>query len=633
MKTWDSTGVSKSNIGNYIKNHFQDLYAEIEKRTIKLNAYKHIINGIDRGVSIFERIYCLKNNLDDRPMCIECNVKHVSGFASSKNCYSEYCSQDCQRHSSIQIQRGLKKKREIYGEDDPNNSKKAHQTRIDKYGSHHPKDYPAKVKATKLKKHGNENYVNVEKIRATVKNHIEENPNYYIEIQQKAKKTNIANGHDPNWNNREKFKETLSTFTDEKKNSIKEMRRKTCLDCYGHEFATQSDEVKAKTKESNLKNYGVESTLLLPKSRKSMKRSAREKAWKLFNSISHDVIPLISKEDFIDNSCQSWKTTPIKWKCKTCGYEFDHAWNQHIKCQKCFPANYRGMQNEVFEFVRSLCNGHTAVNDCKSVLKDAKQLDIYISDLGFAVEFNGCFWHNCDKCAYDSKKMPMMYHYSKSIECKDKGIHLIHIWEDEWLYSNKLCKSKLKKLLCPDKIIHIAGEKCIVEKLEDDFIKAKLLSKYSFYGNDGSSVQYCLKHNDHIVAMMTFSKTRNNKKWEWQILNYIEVNSFIVDDGFKTLLDAFANDVKPTSVCLYASFDWNSVDDYTDVLDFIKIDNPRLFWTYDRHRVKDSAIDKKKMKTALKSYDESKTFVDNMNSNGYYRTYDSGTLMFCKTFR
>jgi hypothetical protein len=86
-----------------------------------------------------------------------------------------------------------------------------------------------KVKATKLERYGDENYVNVDKIKQTMKQHSEENPNYYFNREQKTKATKIANGHDPNWNNREKFKSTLSLMSDERKAEIVDKRRYTCL--------------------------------------------------------------------------------------------------------------------------------------------------------------------------------------------------------------------------------------------------------------------------------------------------------------------------------------------------------------------------------------------------------------------
>ena len=67
--------------------------------------------------------------------------------------------------------------------------------------------------------------------------------------------------------------------------------------------------------------------------------------------------------------------------------------------------------------MRTLCVGHIVRSDCKNVLDNSRQLDIYIEDLKLAIEFNGIFWHNSDIGAHGKNPMPMMYHYNKSIEC------------------------------------------------------------------------------------------------------------------------------------------------------------------------------------------------------------------------
>lgn len=71
-----------------------------------------------------------------------------------------------------------------------------------------------------------------------------------------------------------------------------------------------------------------------------------------------------------------------------------------------------------------------------------------------------------------------------------------------------------------------------------------MLDKYTFYGpNDGSSRAYALEHNGHTIAMLTASRTRHNKQFEWQVMNYIELNSLIVGNGFDALVAALASDV------------------------------------------------------------------------------------------
>lgn len=630
----EKSKVSISNLNRYLKNHFQDLYNEIERRTIKLNQYKKIPNGKTKmqDISIFERIYCLIHNLDDRPLCKYCKIKRVAGFNKQLNTYGDYCSQTCQRKSPECIAKQLKSKEQKYGKDNITNAKKACQTRIEKYGSHHPTNFSDKVKTTKLKNYGNENFVNVEKQKQTVAKHIAENPNYYFDREQKTKQTKVANGHNPNWNNRKKFKETLSTFTNERKNEIIEKRKQTCLDTYGVEYATQSLEVQQRAKQKCLKKYGVISTLTLSYTRNLMYYTLRTKAWSIFEKNNYDVVPLITKDEFIHNLDLDLRVDLLTWQCKTCGHIFQHTWaNWARKCPKCFPQNYRGLQNEVADYVKSICDDNFIIRlDCKNVLSKYRQLDIFVKDLNIAIEFNGCFWHNSDKGAYGNEPTPMMYHYDKSTECEQLGIQLIHIFEDEWLSNKKLCKAKLRKILMPNTVKHIDGQCCSIVTDIDKNLARAFLNKYSFYGNDKSSIQYCLTFNGYLVAMMTFSKTRNNKQYDWQILNYLEINSHIVDDGFKILIQKFKNDHIDSTVCFYASRDWENVNAFNGIMDLVSIKKPRVFWTISDIRIKGHDMTKSLAKSLCISnpYDDTKSMSQNLNANNIYRIYDSGTLVF-----
>lgn len=76
------------------------------------------------------------------------------------------------------------------------------------------------------------------------------------------------------------------------------------------------------------------------------------------------------------------------------------------------------------------------------------ELDIYFPELSIAIEYNGLYWHS------ESQGKDRNYHYNKWKMCKDKGIQLITIWEDDWLDNTKqtIVKSMLThKLSMSDK--------------------------------------------------------------------------------------------------------------------------------------------------------------------------------------
>jgi hypothetical protein len=68
------------------------------------------------------------------------------------------------------------------------------------------------------------------------------------------------------------------------------------------------------------------------------------------------------------------------------------------------------------------------------------ELDIYIPALKLAIEYNGAYWHSyhpeigtCEK-QLDFKLMRSR-HQQKSLACLNKGIRLLHIYEDNVKYS------------------------------------------------------------------------------------------------------------------------------------------------------------------------------------------------------
>ena len=73
------------------------------------------------------------------------------------------------------------------------------------------------------------------------------------------------------------------------------------------------------------------------------------------------------------------------------------------------------------------------------------EIDIYIEELRVGFEYDGLYWHS------DKFKSDKDYHLSKTIQCADKGISLIHIFENEWLYNKEVVKDYIRRILGMDK--------------------------------------------------------------------------------------------------------------------------------------------------------------------------------------
>lgn len=336
------SNVSKSNFNRFLKNHYNSLHTEISKRTNKLDKFKNKIkNGKLLDISIFERLFCLEYDLDDRPKCKQCKSNYVSRFIKKTNSYSKWCSPKCQASDLECIEASKETRKLKYGNSNFNNSKKSKSTRLkNNGGTWHAKDFATKVKETKKRNHGDENYVNTDKAKLTLQKHIDENPNFWHDRLEKSKNTRIANGHEPTWNNREKFKETLNSFSTSKKARILEKRQATCFEKYGVDSVGKVKEIRSRIEKTNFEKYGSISSFVSEKARSSNRIKSKTNAWNNFKSSNNKLEIKCTFEEFID--CKEDERTKLwTWECKSCHKSFEAVWMnwRYRRCPFCDRQN------------------------------------------------------------------------------------------------------------------------------------------------------------------------------------------------------------------------------------------------------------------------------------------------------
>ena len=97
-------------------------------------------------------------------------------------------------------------------------------------------------------------------------------------------------------------------------------------------------------------------------------------------------------------------------------------------------------------FIKSIYSG-VVLENCFQVLEPNEQngwkanheLDIYMPDLKLAVEFNGDYFHDYEK--FPEVKVNDDF---KRIQCEEKGIRLLTIWEHDWIGNRK----SIEDILC-----------------------------------------------------------------------------------------------------------------------------------------------------------------------------------------
>lgn len=607
--------IASPNLNRYLKNHYPIIYKRICEYTNFLNAY------YPTKVSILARLYVIKNNINEYPMCKIC--KKPVRFISIDKGFAKWCSISCSCNDS-ETQLKLKQtKLERYGNSSYNNKEKTKLTIAKKLeeNPNYYKDITDKCKATKFKNYGNENFVNIDKCKST-KLERYGNSNYNnIDKNLQTKEERYGYKH---YNNREKFKQTISTFSVDDKNRINQKRKLTNLEKYGVESYTQTSECREKTKQTNLERYGVTCVLLLDECKAAALDVNIEKTWKLMSN--HQLYnPLFTLDEYKKHRTELYE---YKWQCKNCGHIFYAQWkdgNVRKRCPICEPKLHMIAQTELYKFISDNYKGQIITNT-KHIISPL-ELDFYLPDINLAIEYNGIYWHSADR-------KPKRYHLDKTEMCENKGIKLIHIFEDEWLLKNDIVKNRIANVL-GNFSKNIYARKCIVKEVSGKDSK-EFQDLYHIQGSVKSPINFGLYYDNELIALMTFSKPRFNKKYEYELIRYCTKSTYHVIGGAGKLLKHFERTINPKSLISYADRRWSNGNLYRQ-LGFIEIEkSPINYWYFCNgtpNRESRIKFQKHKLKTLFpNTFDNSLTEFENMKLAGYTRIYDCGNLVFTKIY-
>ena len=343
------------------------------------------------------------------------------------------------------------------------------------------------------------------------------------------------------------------------------------------------------------------------------------------------VVPMFSKEEYV-GFAGSASGTVYKWKCVKCGNEFE----QHVhstgnifeympRCWKCYPnMNEQGQsykEKEVFDFVKSIYDGEVIPNAHDVIYR--KELDIYLPDKHLAIEFNGLYWHS------EQKGKGENYHIDKTNACKEKGIRLIHIFEDEWNQKQEIVKDRIRSILGIGQT-RIFARKCDARKIDsktaNEFLEANHLQ-----GADNSPIRYGLYYNDELVSVMTFGKPRFNKNYDWELVRFASRNGCNVVGGASKLLNYFRRE-HSGSIVSYADRRYSDGNLY-EKLGFTQagISQPNYCYLKGDERLSRYQCQKHRLAKILgDGFDPNLSEYENMALNGWTKVYDCGNFVYVR---
>ena len=277
----------------------------------------------------------------------------------------------------------------------------------------------------------------------------------------------------------------------------------------------------------------------------------RKGKWKDFVNESYkrfgDTYEFPSIESEYENS-----HSKITIKCKKCGNVFtkiacDHLTSTHGGCLKCF-ANTSYGERELNDFIISLLGEENVKVRDRSILDNGYELDIYIPSKSIAIEYDGVFWHS------DASNKDKFYHLKKTEECLTKGIGLIHVFEDEWVYHKTIVKEKLRHILgCSYNLDKIMARKCVIKDIEKSMAK-EFLEKFHIQGFSPSTAYCGCFYDEKLIGVMSFKKEK--KDGQWELTRFTTDYRYICQGVGGKIFKWFVKKYSPTEVKSFADRRW-----------------------------------------------------------------------------
>lgn len=327
------------------------------------------------------------------------------------------------------------------------------------------------------------------------------------------------------------------------------------------------------------------------------------------------------------NSIYNGYGTYMKAYCPIHKHEFEVLTTNHYQgvpgCEYCTNTGTSNIEKELSLYIKSIYSDEIILNT-RNIL-DGKEIDIYLPKLNIGFEFNGLLWHS----EYSGKKPN--YHQNKYLEAKNKGIHLINIWEDDWSEKQLLIKSRIKQILgIKDRIIY--AKDCELKQVDTDEEKSFLIKNH-LQEYRKSDLCYGLYYENELVFLMSFGKSFFHKlnDNEYELIRCCSKLNTSVFSGASTIFKYFVKTLNPIKIISYANSDW-SIENYKNLyrqlgFKYQHLSEPNYSYVIGKLRHSRYGFTKEilKKKYGCPEYMSEHEFCLSM---GWYRIYDNGNLFY-----
>ncbi len=517
-----------------------------------------------------------------------CCCGKETNFIKMTQGYRKFCGSKCASSNKETLQKAKKTKLERYGDENYDNREKAKQTSLRKYGSEHffgSKIGKKTVKDINQNKSPEEKQQRIDKIRKTThERYGVDNVFQLSKVKNKSKETKLARYGNENYVNLEKAKETN-------------------LEKFGTEYYYQSEESRNKHKQYHKEKYINKINDYIEKYKPN--------------------IELINCDDMNN----------VEFKCLDCNEVFFmqsqmfriRCDKKEVICNLCNPykTGPSRLEKELLEFVTNNYDGEIMSNT-RTIIRYNLELDIYLPNIKLAIEFNGVYYHN-------ELFNPDNYHLNKTELCEEKGIHLIHVYEDDWVYRQDIVKSRILNLLGKSNIIY--ARNCEIREVKYKETNSFLKSNH-IQGACNSKYNMGLFYNNELVSIMTFGKLRVNLGYKneegVELLRFCNKLNHSIVGGANRLFKYFKEKYECNKIISYADRSWtcSNKESLYDKLgfEFDSVTIPNYYYVV--NNIRENRFKYRKSELVELGYDKNKTEREIMFERGIFRIYNSGNLKY-----
>lgn len=316
------------------------------------------------------------------------------------------------------------------------------------------------------------------------------------------------------------------------------------------------------------------------------------------------------------------------WKCIN-----GHEWQAYVyyrtqhypqygnACPICRGNQSSILEKELSDFIESSTSQRILLHD-RSLI-GPKELDIYLPDSRIAIEFNGVYWHS------ERGGKGKWFHFEKWKLCRDKGVQLITIWEDDWLYKNNIVKNMILHKIGASEQEKIYARSCQVVQISQSVANG-FLDNHHIQGKANGSIRLALQNkNNEIVAVSVWRRITEDT---WLLSRY--ATSSIVVGGMSKMISHFERLKKQGVIVTFADHEVSDGSSYKG-LGFVKDRtlHPDYKYVFNRVRNHKSRFRKSRFKSDPSLvFDESMTESELAILNKIDRVWDSGKARYVKMF-